>query len=267
MIRPLLTTTAALAVLTWTLPAQQEPAAPAVYTSTSTYHVDDEHRAAYETWLKTRYRKYAEALLQQDPTVVSVLATRVIFGGVVEPEVNGYLSVARQGLPHPTPELNDKIAQQAFGKTYAEFLAEARPLRKRMGQVLLRRMAGTPPATEEGGLVRYDYKKITPGRMSDYIQLERDYERLRAAQVKAGSMTGWGMFTLLLPGGSERPFDAITAHSGKTLEQVMNWGRDATSIAASLTPPFNLTGTALRANDLQKIVRSEVRLVVLSVRR
>lgn len=161
----------------------------------------------------------------------------------------------------------NKVTKELFGKTYEEFVSEARPLRKRLGQTLTRRLVGTPPALEEGDLVRFDFKKVTPGRMGDYIQMERDYERLRAAQVKAGNMTGWAMYTLLLPGGTEREYDAYTIHTGKSLEQIMTWAQNMNSIANKLDPPFNLSGYAVRGNDLQKIIRSEVRLAVLVVRR
>ena len=267
MTRTVLATLAAIAALPSVLIAQQGNAAPPIYISATSYHINDEHRTDYETWLKTRYRKYAEELMKRDSSVVSVLATRVIFGGVIEPEANAYVSIARNNYPRPNPELSDKIAQDAFSKSYADFLAEARPLRKRLGQVLVRRVVGTPASFEEGDLMRYDFKKVTPGRMGDYVQLERDYERLRAAQVQAGNMTGWGMFVLMLPGGTEREFDAYTVHTGKTLEQVMTWGQNTGPIAAKLDPPFNLTGLAMRAPELQKIARSEVRLVVLGLRR
>jgi hypothetical protein len=229
--------------------------------------VADESRTPYETWLKNRFRKFAEGMLKEDPALRSVIATRVIYGGVKEPEANAYVSYVTDGVPKPPTELRGKVAKQLFDKSYEDFLAEARPLRKRLGQTLSVRVAGTPQALAEGDVVRLDFKKVTPGRMQDYAQLERDYQPLREAQVKAGSMKMWNMSILVLPGGTEREFDAYTVHVGKDLEQVLNWGRNTGGIAAQMNPPFNLAGLTARATDLQKIVRSETRIVVMLVNR
>lgn len=243
--------------------AQPADSAPQIFTSTVSYHVADESRAPYEAWLKDRFRRFADGLMKEDTTLKYVIATRVIFGGVIEPEANAYVSYGGEGIPKSRAAMQDKVARQLFDKSYEQFLAEARPYRKRLGQTLSARMAGTPLAVAEGDVLRFDFKRVTPGRMQDYVRLERDYERLRLAQVKAGSMKGWTMATLVLPGGSEREYDAYTVHTGKDLEQVLNWGRRTNEIAATLDPPFNLVSAAVRGNDLQKIVRGETRLVVM----
>jgi hypothetical protein len=133
--------------------------------------------------------------------------------------------------------------------------------------MLTTQIVATPMNVAEGDVVRFDFKRVTPGRMGDYLQLERDYERLRVAQVKAGTMKGWGLHTRVLPSGSDHEFDAYTVHVGKDLDQVLNWGRGTNEIAAKLDPPFNITGMVMRATDLQKIVRGETRVVVLVVQR
>jgi len=172
-----------------------------------------------------------------------------------------------EGLPKNQQEIRDKVARQLFDKSYDDFLAEARPLRKRLGQTLSLRMAGTPVNISEGDVLRLDYKRVTPGRMQDYVRLERDYERLRVAQVEAGSMKGWSMATLVLPGGTEREYDAYTVHIGKDLEQALTWGRKTGEIASKLNPPFDLTSPVMRSAELQKIVRGETRLVVMVLQR
>jgi hypothetical protein len=230
------------------------------------YHVPEESRIQYETWLKDKFRRFAEAMMKEDSNLKYVIATRVIFGGVKEPEANAFVSYGIQGFPKPLGPRGDSVAKQMFGKSYEDFVSEARPYRKRLGQFLSARITGTPMNVADGDVIRLDYKRITPGRMQDYVQMERDYLRLREAQVKAGAMKSWSMSTLVLPGGSERDFDAYTVHVGKDLEQVMNWGRDTMSIAAKLDPPFNLIGPALRQDGIEKTIRGETRVVVMVVR-
>jgi hypothetical protein len=238
---------AAASFATQLLPAQQQQQQnPPIYVSTTSYHVADENRTAYESWLNV---------------------TRVVYGGVHEPEANYYIQFASEGIPKSRAAIQNKVSQQLFGKSYADFTAESRPLRKRLGQTLSRRQFGTPPSAEEGDIVRIDFKKIAPGRMGDYVQMERENLRLREAQVKAGKMKGWNTSTLVLPVGSEREFDAFTTHTAKDLAQSINWNQGGSAIAAQLNPPFNTTGAAMRANDISKTVRGETRVVVMVVRR
>jgi hypothetical protein len=259
---------AAAAALAQTVAAQPgAPATPAIYSTSTSFHVPDETRIAYEEWLKGKFRRLVEGMMKEDPSLQSVNVSRVIFGGVKEPEANFYVTYFSQGVPKNRTDIQNKVAKQLFGQTYAEFQKEAAPLRKRLGQILGRRMAGTAPTAAEGDLLRIDFKRIEPGRMGDYVQLERGYQRLREAQVKAGKMKGWSMSTLVLPAGTDRPFDAWTTHTVKDLEQSLNWGQGGAAIAAQLDPPFNLMGSTMRANELSKTVRGETRLVVMVVRR
>lgn len=262
---------AALIVCTQILPAQQQSnnAGPTVYGSSVSYHVPDETRGAFETWLKDKYRKYAEAMLKEDPTIQSVSVTRVIYGGVKEPEANFYITMFQSKVPEPRTAMQNKVCQQLFGKSYADFSREAYPLRKRLGQTLSRRMTGAAGGTApvEGDVIRLDYKKVAAGRMGDYMQLERDYTPLREAQVKAGKMKSWSMNAVVLPQGTEREYDAYTVHTGKDLEQILTWGSGQAALAAQLNPPFNAAGMAMRANDIAKTVRAETRVYVMRVAR
>ena len=257
----------AIAGLSPLLTAQPSGSAPQIFSSSVSYHVEDGSRAAYEQWLKDKFRRFSDGLIKADPALRMVTATRVVFGGVKEPEANAFVSYIVDGLPKNQQEIRDKVARQLFDKSYEDFLAEARPMRKRLGQTLSARGAGTPTKISDGDVIRIDYKRVTPGRMGDYVRLERDYERLRVAQVEAGSMKGWSMYTVVLPGGTEREYDAYTIHVGKDLEQVLTWGRNTFQIASKLNPPFDLTSPAMRGNELQKIVRGETRLVVMAVSR
>lgn len=246
---------------------RQQPQEPPLYLSTSTFHVADENRAAYESWLKGKFRRLVEGLMKEDPAIRSVIASRVIFGGAIEPQANYHLTFINEGIPKPRAEAQNKVAQQLFGKSYEDFSAEVRPLRKRLGQSLSRRQFGTPNVIEEGDILRIDFKKIAAGRMGDYVQMERENLRLREAQVKAGKMKGWSTSTLVLPAGTERDFDAYTTHVAKDLAHSINWGQGGNAINAQLNPPVNMTTAAMRANDLSKTVRGETRLVVMVVRR
>lgn len=245
---------------------QRQPAG--TYASTVSYHVPDETRAAYETWWKDKGRKLAEGVMQEDANVTSVVLTRVIFGGTIAPEANYYMTAFSKDVPKNHTATYEKISQKLWGKSYEAVLKEAYPLRKRLGQTLARSIA-TAPGTpvEEGDIVRVDRKKITPGRFGDYMQVEQQYQPLRAAQVAAGNMKAWSAWGVVLPAGSDRDFDAYTSHVVKDLAGSLNWGRGMSAMAAKLDPPLNYAGLSARANDTSKTTVGETRLVVGVVRR
>src|SRR4051794_17142840 len=123
-------TLVAIAGLSPLLTAQPSGSAPQVFTSSVSYHVEDGSRAAYEQWVKDKFRRFADGLIKVDPALRMVIATRVVFGGVIEPQANAYVSYMTEGLPKNQQEIRDKVARQLFDKSYDDFLAEARPLRK-----------------------------------------------------------------------------------------------------------------------------------------
>ncbi|MBY0505451.1 MAG: hypothetical protein K2X03_16175 [Bryobacteraceae bacterium] len=257
---------AAAAALSQFLAAQTSMPA-SIYSSSISYHVPEETRMAFEAWMKDKGKRLQEAMMQEDPAVQSVILTRVVFGGVQEPAANYYLSTFSQGVPKNHASMMDKISQKLFGKSYQETLKEVYPLRKRLGQTLAWQAVTTGSNVAEGDLVRIDRKKVTPGRMGDYLALEKSYQPLREAQVAAGKMKAWSAWTVVLPGGTERDFDAFTSHIAKDLESSMSWNQGAASMAVQLNPPLNLAGAAMRANDVAKTTVGETRLVVMMIRR
>ena len=103
--------------------------------------------------------------------------------------------------------------------------------------------------------------------MSDYLQIEQQYQPLRAAQVAAGKLKGWGSWAVVLPAGTEREYDAFTTHIVKDLESSLNWNQGAMAIAAKLEPPFNSASIMMRTAEVAKTAVGETRVVVMTVRR
>lgn len=246
----------------------QQPQPPSTYSSAISYHVPEETRAAYETWWNDKGRKLAEGILQEDEDVLGIFLGRVIFGGTVAPEANYYLTTFSKNVPKNHESAFEKISQKLWGKSYESVMREAYPLRKRLGQTLSRSFASAfRVSPEEGDVVRLDHKKITPGRFSDYVQLEQQYQPLRAAQVAAGNMKIWRAWDVVLTAGGDREFDAFTMHVFKDLASSLNWNRDAAALAAKLNPPIDYAGLVSRANDTSKTTYGETRVIVGIVRR
>lgn len=252
------------AALLTNLSAQQQPT---VWAASTYYHVADNSRAAFEAAVKDKSRKLFTAALKEDPNLLAMSLMATQYGGVPEPPANYILTIFSSNIPANRQAVFEAASQKAFGKPYSEYTKEMGALRERIGQTLSRQLTGTPRDVAEGDYVRIDRMKITPGRAGDYTQMEQQYKRLREAQVAEGKLKSWSAWMLVLPGGSEREYDAYTAQIGKDLQTVLTWGQGQSAIAAKLTPPFELTGLAMRADSIRKLVRSDVRRVVVVVQK
>lgn len=245
------------------------PAAEARYNAQLSYHVTEENRGAFEAWMKDKYRKIAEGVLKEDPSLRTVMLSRLVYGESQDTRANYFLTYMGRGVPKGGRRaLQDKVAQRLFGRPMAEVMKEVYPLRTRKGNTVTRQLAGVASGgrTEEGDFLMVDCKKIAEGRMGDYVQLEQQYQPLREAQVKAGKLTSWAMYLQVLPGGTERACDAMTVHSAKDLAQALNWNQGSAALASQLSPPVSLTNLVMRSRDVSTTVRSEGRAVVMVVR-
>jgi hypothetical protein len=113
---------------------------------------------------------------------------------------------------------------------------------------------------EAGDFVRVDYMKSTPGKVSDYVALERTvFKPLHEQRVKDGAISAWAFNAVALPGGSERAYDFFTINAVKKSGALgnMNAGYTAEKFAQAL-PNVNYVGTMNKTQELRTIVRSYV---------
>lgn len=243
---------------------QQTP----VYSTATYFHVADDKAQAYVEFSRTHTKKMMELALKEDPALRAVLLTRVVYGGNPEPRGNYVLITIREGSPQPGRELRDSIAQKALGMKYADYIAKSAAYRTRVGQTLSRQVAtaGTEGAAE-GDLIGYDYMKIMPGRMADYFAMEQnDFKPIHEQNIKDGKMKRWGLWSVRLPGGDDRPYDAITAQTYKDWESALSRVRFEAAYRQA-QPGKNFVDVAEKARTTRKRVRSEMRSVVWVVAR
>lgn len=244
--------------------AQQTP----LYSTSTFFHVADGKGQAYVEYSKAHTRKMMELALKEDPALRAVLLTQVIYGGNPEPRGNYVLTTIREGSPQPEGALRDSIAKKALGMTYADYITKSSAYRTRVGQVLSRQIAtaGSAPIVE-GDIIGYDYMKIAEGRQADYFAMEEnDFKPLHEHNIKSGGMKRWSLWTLRLPGGDDRAYDAVTTQVYKDLASALARPRfEAT--AHEVRPNASFTAVAEKARTTRKRVRSEMRRVVWVVSR
>ncbi|MDH5382940.1 MAG: hypothetical protein OEW75_18945, partial [Cyclobacteriaceae bacterium] len=77
--------------------------------------------------------------------------------------------------------------------------------------------------TKNSNVFVLNYMKTKPGRsVSEHTQVERDiWLPVHEARVKGKSMTGWGVYNMMLPFGSEREYQCATLDAYLDMEQFL----------------------------------------------
>ncbi len=115
---------------------------------------------------------------------------------------------------------------------------------------------GTPAA---GTVFRVDYLKIAPGRMNDYLRIEREiYKPIREMQVARGPMTYWALSRVLFPGGENREYDCYTVQAGKDMQALMGGLAMDEALFRKAHPNLSYTQTIASGQETRKLVRNAV---------
>jgi hypothetical protein len=257
-------TCVALAALA-TATAQPQPVP--VYSTSTFYHVEDGKAQAFVEFTRTHTKKLQEALMKEDPALRATILTSVMYGGNPQPRANYVLSFITEGAPIGRAKL-DAAARKVLGMSYADYLTKASAYRTRVGQVLSVQMAsaGTENAAE-GDIIGYDYMKIADGQASEYFAMERnDFQPIHEQRIKKGGMKRWSLWSVRVPGGDDRHYDATTTQVYKDLESALAPARFE-ALAREVAPNKGFAATAERARTTRRRVRSELRRVIWVVAR
>jgi hypothetical protein len=101
------------------------------------------------------------------------------------------------------------------------------------------------------------YMKSTPGLTSAYIEEEKSiWKPIHQEFVKSGQTAGWGFWGLIMPSGTEQPFDFVTAN------QYLDYGKlNSTNYAEAMKKVYPTRSTDNLGSQTQRtrsIVRSEL---------
>ncbi|MCZ2147763.1 MAG: hypothetical protein LC126_08295, partial [Bryobacterales bacterium] len=111
------------------------------------------------------------------------------------------------------------------------------------------------------------YMKIAEGRAADYYNMERnDYRPLHAQRIKDGGMKRWSLYAVRLPTGENRTYDAYTTQVFSNLAGALAPPRYG-ELARKADPEKNLAAMSERGRTTRKLVRGELRRVIVAVSR
>jgi hypothetical protein len=158
-------------------------------------------------------------------------------------------------LPDLLREVNPKADPVAIG-------TKARELSTLVRKHLLYRSHAVEPQTPvPSKYVRLDYMKVKPGKNAEYVRAEtEDWMPFHQTLVNGGQSTGWGLWQLLFPGGTDSSYDYVTSNRYSTYEQVLATDYEKTFKTAS--PSKDINKIFERTTQTRDLVKSELWEVV-----
>ena len=104
-----------------------------------------------------------------------------------------------------------------------------------------------------------DYIKVAPGMYNDYLKLEKAWNKIHTANIKAGKYNQWVMDEVLYPRGANAEYDFITRHAFLGEQQLTAYMEGA-FFPKDWQSLLNHEEMALvqRTGEIRTIVKSEV---------
>lgn len=214
--------------------------------------------------------KTVQARLKDNPKLQSWSLLRNVYPGDAGVEVDHLISVTTSGAPsEPNPELNQRIAREAAGMSYADYMARVRSMTNQVGQILshIHHMTAAAPIAEGDYVVVRRLKTRENQAQALYALARERMLPLAEEQVKAGgTFKAWSFAHVSFPTGESTSFDATESRAFKDLASAVastgGAGSSAATRFAKKFPDQSYTAYIDSFRGAAKIVRTEVYRVV-----
>jgi hypothetical protein len=235
--------------------AQSSP--PPGYLSTSCIKVLPGKMQDYRKFV-TDYSLKANSQLVSSGEITSWMLLRSVIPAGEEARCD-YISVTThkaEPLPPLVPGEAEKILQKAgINMTWAAYTAKRIEL-TRLVATELWRTRDRVGSSQKGDYLYLNYMKVH--NPVDYLKFEHEVWRpLAESMVKDGSMRAWSLSTLMLPGGTDRKYAAVSADVFPSWEAVFKPGTFAETFKKT-HPDKNIEETMSSLTKLRDLGRREL---------
>lgn len=122
-------------------------------------------------------------------------------------------------------------------------------------------------SVSKGSYVRINYNKVKPGMGSEYLKWENTgWKQLAEVAAKEIPGTSWGLYTLVMPGGSGQPYNSMTVDGFPSWE-AMGKGLPVQDLWKKVHPDVDYTQHMQKMNTLFDRPRVEVFRVLDAIRK
>lgn len=100
--------------------------------------------------------------------------------------------------------------------------------------------------------VQIAYMDVPAGGLADYLSVEQDlWKPMHEATLGSGGNIGWALYSLVLPGGTDYPYNYGTANLYRSLDSGMSFS-EAVEVAHPGTPSALIGNATAESRDLVK---------------
>ena len=244
----------------------QQTTAP-VWSAHRAFKVNPGKTAEFNNFYATTIKRFHQARKEGGVQTGWVLSRVIIPAGEEAP-----YHYVRTTVHDKFPELDQTAEQLApfiekAGTTPEKFMAALADVSTLVRRSVSRGIAAVG-TVEPGDYVRVDFMKAAQGKAADYVNLETSiYKPLHEQRLKDGLISGWAFNAVILPGGSERPYDFFTTNAVKKSELIPRLtGGYGPETFAKVHPNGNYVGTVVKTQEARSIVRTYLMRVVDVVR-
>jgi hypothetical protein len=213
-------------------------------------------------------RKLAKVRVDSGRSVGSLVA-RAVYPAGRSAACDYHFVEAYDGFP---PEAaSAQQAQADFKKsgitmTQEEYRAKLNGAAHLVSQELWRSRGGYG-AVSKGGYVRINYNKVKPGMGAEYLKFETTgWGKMAEAAAKEIPGTSWGLYTMLMPGGSDQPYNSMTV-DGYPSWEAFGKGIPVQSLWKKVHPDVDYTEHMKKMSTLLDRPRVEVFRVLDVIRK
>jgi len=119
---------------------------------------------------------------------------------------------------------------------------------------------------EPGNYARLDYMKVQPDHNAEWMKMEQEtFKPAHQARIDLGVRKGWILNTLMLPGGSSLPYNAVAINIFKDWAAIGEPQRSEDAFKKA-HPGQDMNAALAKASKLRDIVSSELYEIVEVVR-
>ena len=116
-----------------------------------------------------------------------------------------------EATENPFP--NELLVKIVPAQSAAEFMKKTLASRDLVRSELWRTITTTPegPLAKPARFLNVQYMKVPTGGDAAYLEIEKLWKKMHDVRIKEGTLANWGVYSRILPGGSDYPYNYATA--------------------------------------------------------
>ncbi len=156
------------------------------------------------------------------------------------------------------PYSNELFSKIVPAQSAAEFTKKTIAARDLVRSEVWRGMVSTPegPLAKPAPFLSVEYMKVPSGGDAAYVEVEKLWKKIHEVRIKEGTLTSWGVYGRIMPGGSDYPYNYATTSEYSHFKDLIGLDFAAVVQKAGLGMTANELGD--RTAKARDLVRGEL---------